>query len=129
VSTRTNQEVDTKDGTTMTGGRGPKVKGSRFENAVVIYLRGVGFPQAARTLAGATEDRGDVSGVGNCVIECKCANRLDLAGWLAEAKVEAENAGLPRFVVVAKRRGVTGPAESYAVMPLWLLAELLMENL
>jgi hypothetical protein len=109
----------------MTGGRSPKVKGSTYERAVVTYLRSVGFPQAARTLAGASEDRGDISGVTNTVLECKCAARIDLAGWLAEARLEAEHAGLPRFAVVVKRRGVADPGESYAVMPLWLLAELL----
>jgi hypothetical protein len=112
----------------MTGGRSPKVKGSSYERSVVAYLRSAGFPQAARTLAGASEDRGDISGVGNCVLECKCAARIDLAGWLAEARTEAEHAGLPRFAVIAKRRGVADVAESYAITPLWLLAELLRED-
>ncbi|MFZ2055930.1 MAG: hypothetical protein WAV54_00785 [Acidimicrobiales bacterium] len=112
----------------MTGGRSPKVKGSTFERSVVSYLREVGFPQAARTLAGASEDRGDISGVGHCVLECKCSARIDLAGWLTEARLEACNAGLPRFAVIAKRRGVADVAESYAVLPLWLLAELLQED-
>ncbi len=111
----------------MTGGAGPRRKGSQFERSVVSYLRGAGFPQAARTLAGASEDRGDVSGVDHCVLELKCAARLDLAGWLTEARLEAENAGLPRFAVIAKRRGIADVAESYAVLPLWLLAELLRE--
>jgi hypothetical protein len=112
----------------VTGGSAPRRKGSGFERDVVNYLRSVGFEQAARTLAGASDDRGDISGVGNCVLECKCAARIDLAGWLAEARLEAENAGLPRFAVVAKRRGVGDVAESYAVLPLWLLAELLREE-
>jgi hypothetical protein len=105
------------------------VKGSTYERSVVSYLRLAGFPQAARTLAGASEDRGDISGVANCVLECKCAARIDLAGWLTEARLEAEHAALPRFAVVAKRRGVADVAESYAVMPLWLMAELLREDL
>jgi hypothetical protein len=112
----------------MPGGSAPKAKGSRFEVAVVNWLRDNGYPQAARTLAGASEDRGDISGVGHCVLECKCAARIDLAGWLAEARLEAENAGLPRFAVIAKRRGIADVAESYAVLPLWLLAELLREG-
>ena len=112
----------------MSGGAAPRRKGSAFECAVVNWLRANGYPQAARTLAGATDDRGDISGVRNTVLELKCAARLDLAGWLTEARTEAENAGLPRFAVVAKRRGVADVAESYAVMPLWLLAELLRED-
>jgi hypothetical protein len=112
----------------MTGGAAPRRKGSAFERDVVAYLRDGGFPQAARTLAGASDDRGDISGVANTVLECKCAVRIDLAGWLAEARLEAENAGLPRFAVIAKRRGIADVAESYAVLPLWLLAELLREG-
>jgi hypothetical protein len=112
----------------VTGGASPRAKGNRFENGVVDYLRGAGFPQAARCLAGATADRGDISGVPGIVLECKNANRLDLAGWMAEARREAENAGLPRFAVIGKRRGIADVAESYAVVPLWLLAELLRED-
>lgn len=112
----------------MAGGTAPRRKGAAFECQVVNYLRGAGFPRAAKTLAGASEDRGDIQGVGNSALECKNANRLDLAGWMAEARREAENAGLPRFAVIAKRRGVADVAESYAVVPLWLLAELLREG-
>jgi Holliday junction resolvase len=112
----------------VTGGSAPKRKGSQFERSVVAFLRASGFPQAARTLAGASEDRGDISGVANTVLECKCAARIDLAGWITEARLEAEYAGLPRFAVIAKRRGVADVAESYAVVPLWLLTELLREE-
>jgi Holliday junction resolvase len=112
----------------VTGGSAPRRKGNRFECDVVAYLRDNGFPQAARTLAGASDDRGDVSGVDHCVLELKCAARLDLAGWLNEARLEAEHAALPRFAVIAKRRGVADVAESYAVMPLWLLTEFLREE-
>jgi hypothetical protein len=94
----------------------------------VNYLRTAGFPQAAKTLAGANDDRGDIQGVPGIVLECKNRRALDLAGWLAEARLEAENAGLPRFAVIAKRRGVADVAESYAIVPLWLLAELLREE-
>jgi Holliday junction resolvase len=112
----------------MAGGSAPRRKGSAFERSVVAFLRASGFPQAARTLAGASEDRGDISGVANTVLECKSHNRLALAEWLSEARTEAKNAELARFAVVAKRRGVADVAESYAVVPLWLLAELLRED-
>ena len=111
----------------MTGGIAPRRKGSAFECQIVNYLRGAGFPQAAKTLAGASADRGDVQGVPGTVLECKAHRTLDLAGWLAEARHEAANAGLPRFAVIAKKRGVADVAESYAILPLWLLAELLRE--
>jgi hypothetical protein len=112
----------------VTGGLAPRRKGSAFEAQVVSYLRGAGFPQAAKTLAGASEDRGDIQGVPGTVLECKAHRTLDLAGWLAEARLEAENAGQSRFAVIAKRRGIADVAESYAIMPLWLLAELLQAD-
>lgn len=112
----------------MTGGVAPRRKGSAFECQVVNYLRSTGFPQAAKTLAGASADRGDIQGVANTVLECKAHKALDLAGWLTEARHEAENAGQARFAVIAKRRGVADVAESYAILPLWLLAELLREG-
>jgi hypothetical protein len=112
----------------MTGGAAPKRKGSTFECQVVNYLRQTGFPQAAKTLAGASADRGDIQGLPGTVLECKAHRTLDLAGWLAEARHEAENAGQPRFAVVAKRRGVADVAESYVVLPLWAFAELLRED-
>jgi hypothetical protein len=112
----------------MTGGLGPRRKGSRFENDVVNYLRAAGYPQAARCLAGATDDRGDVSGVGNAIIECKNCQKMQLGPWMDEAKSEALNAALPRYIVVHKRRGVSDPGESFATMPLWLTAELLRED-
>jgi Holliday junction resolvase len=112
----------------VTGGVAPRRKGSAFECQVVNYLRSAGFPQAAKTLAGASADRGDIQGLPGLVLECKSHRALNLAGWLAEARKEAENAGLTRFAVIAKRRGVADVAEAYAVMPLRLLAELLREG-
>jgi hypothetical protein len=112
----------------VTGGVAPRRKGSAFECEVVNYLRRAGFPQAAKTLAGASADRGDIQGVPGTVLECKSHRALDLAGWLAEARLEAENAGQPRFAVIAKRRGVADVAEAYAILPFWLLAELLRED-
>jgi Holliday junction resolvase len=112
----------------VTGGIAPRRKGSAFECQVVSYLRGAGFPQAAKTLAGASADRGDIQGVPGVVLECKAHKALDLAGWLTEARQEAENAALTRFAVIAKRRGIADVAESYAILPLWLLAELLRED-
>jgi hypothetical protein len=112
----------------VTGGSAPRAKGNRFENEVVNFLRGAGFAQAARALAGATDDRGDVSGVGNAVIECKNCQKMQLGPWMDEAKSEALNAALSRYIVVHKRRGVSDPSESFATMPLWLAAELLRED-
>lgn len=90
-------------------------------------LRFYGHTQAARTLAGAAADRGDISGIPNTVIQAKRWKEYAFGPWLNEAKEQADNAGVTQYIVVAKRRGIGDPAESFAVMPLWLAAQLLHE--
>jgi hypothetical protein len=104
-----------------------KSKGNKFEADVVTVLRDLGHPQAARTLAGARDDRGDLSGIVNFVGQCKNHKAYHFGPWLDQAKEQAENAGVSRYAVIAKRHGVGEIAESFAVIPLWLLAELLHE--
>ena len=103
-----------------------KRKGSAFEALVVGYLR-KWWPNAARTLAGARDDRGDISGV-PVVMELKNVVKTDLAGWWAEAEREMHNAGDTRAVVVHKRHGVTDPALQWVTMPLWMLVDLLADE-
>jgi hypothetical protein len=103
-----------------------KAKGTAFEVSIVGYLRRW-WPNACRTLAGARDDRGDVSGV-PIVLELKNEKRTDLAGWWREARCEADNAGMVRAAVVHKRRGVTDPAQQWVSMPLWMLVDLLMDD-
>jgi hypothetical protein len=50
-----------------------------------------------------------------------------LAAWLDEAEKEAANAGVSRFAVVFPRKSHTVD-KAYAVMPAWLLAELMRED-
>lgn len=100
-----------------------KRKGAAFEALVVGYLR-QWWPNAARTLAGARDDRGDVSGV-PLVMELKNHKTVDLAGWWKEAEAEMHNACATRAVVVHKRKGVVDPALQWVTMPLWVLVDLL----
>lgn len=102
------------------------VKGNKFERECVEYLRAHGFSQAARTLAGARDDRADISGIPNAVIQCKNHNRLALAEWVDESMAQMENAGVTRSFVFHKRKGVTDIARMYATTELWLAAELLL---
>lgn len=103
----------------MTGGSGPKRKGSRFELEVARYLAEHGHPYAERAYgAGRPSDVGDIDGLPGLCVEVKCHRALDLAGWVDEAIAEAANAGrgvVP--VVVAKRRG-RPTADAYVVMRL-----------
>lgn len=88
-----------------------KDKGTRFETAVVRYLRAaLGDGIERRTLGGAN-DRGDVSGVRAhgrpVVIECKSTSRLEVARYLREVEAERGNDDALAGVVVCKRIGIT----------------------
>jgi hypothetical protein len=112
----------------MTGGVGPKRRGSAFERDIVAFLRAHGFPYAERAFgAGRPEDVGDIDGLPGFVIEAKAHRSLDLAGWMDEAETERLNAHQPFAVVVAKRRNKpTGAA--YAVMTLEAFARLVADE-
>ena len=99
-----------------------KRKGSQAERDVVAYLKANGFSYADRRVAGATLDKGDISGVLGVTIEIKNHARLDLAGWLAELEVEMKNDSAWTGVVIHKRKGKGDVGEWYATLPVkvWL---------
>jgi len=109
-------------------GNSSKKKGTAHESAVVTYLREHGFPTAERRALNGSQDKGDVAGVIGWVLECKSSKTFEPGPWLDEAEREAENAGVSRFAVVAKRRLKSDAAESFAILPLWLLVELMGEG-
>jgi hypothetical protein len=108
----------------VTGGSGPKRKGSSFERDIVVFLQAHGFPFAERSYgAGRPGDVGDIDGLPGFVIEAKACRSIDLAGWVDEAETERTNARQPFAIVIAKRRNrPTGAA--YAVMTLESFARL-----
>ena len=99
-----------------------KRKGSQAERDVVAYLKANGYPYADRRVAGATLDKGDISGVLGVTIEIKNHARLDLAGWLAELEIEMKNDNAWTGVVIHKRKGKGDVGEWYATLPVkvWL---------
>lgn len=101
-----------------------KIKGSQAERDVVKYLQ-EWFPYAERRLAGATLDKGDISGINGVCIEIKNHAKLDLAGWLAELELETKNAKAWTGVVIHKRKGKGSPADWYATLPVSVWVELL----
>jgi hypothetical protein len=101
-----------------------KIKGSKAELDFVKWAR-QWFPYADRRLAGATLDKGDVSGINGVCIEIKNHAKLDLAGWLAELEVETKNSKSWTGVVIHKRKGKGNPADWYATMPASVWMELL----
>lgn len=93
-----------------------KRKGTRWESAIVDYLRNNGVPHAERRTLNGAKDRGDLAGLPGVVCEAKSAARMELAAWLDEAEKERANAGAAVGFVWAKRRGKASPADGYVVM-------------
>ncbi len=100
-------------------------KGTRWESAIVAYLRGEGFPYAERRGLSGAKDRGDLTGIPGVIVEAKSVARLDLSGWLDEAERERDNARADIGVVWIKRRGYQSPGRAYVLMTgddlAWLL--------
>ena len=106
-----------------------KAKGSGAERDVVKYLKENGFQYADRRLAGATLDKGDISGIPGVTIEIKNHAKMDLAGWTEELIVEMTNDNAWTGVVVHKRKGKGNPGDWYATMPVQVWVDLLRKVL
>lgn len=101
-----------------------KAKGSGAERAVVAWLK-KWFPYADRRLAGATLDKGDVSGIPGVTIEVKNQAAMKLSEWVAELEVEMKNDGAWTGVVIHKKKGKTDVGQWYATMPASVWVDLL----
>lgn len=99
-----------------------KRKGSQAERDVVAWLKANGYPYADRRVAGATLDKGDISGVLGVTIEIKNHAKLDLAGWTAELEIEMKNDKAWTGVVIHKKKGKGDVGQWYATMPasIWI---------
>jgi Holliday junction resolvase len=100
----------------------PKQRGTRFETALVGFLREHGFPFARRLALAGGSDLGDLSlgdqpSGGPVVIEAKDHAKIDLAGFVDEMLAECANADNDYGVVVVKRRR-KGIEDSYVVTTL-----------
>jgi len=101
-----------------------KAKGTAWESAVVEYLRSNGQPYAERRALNGALDKGDITGVPGCMIECKAEKVIDLAGYLDEVKVQTKNAGVPLGFAVVKRRN-RPVGDAYVVLSLSAMMELI----
>lgn len=96
-----------------------KRKGSKWEADVRDYLTDATGRRVERIPAGASLDRGDLSGLEGVAVECKDVAKIELASIVDESVLEAANVGddtLPLAVIKRRRRSAP---EAYAVMPLW----------
>lgn len=109
-------------------GRSSRAKGYAGENAVVKWLREMGFKYAERRRAGGQKDTGDIVGViPGMVIEVKNHSRMALAEWVDQLKGEVSNLDAWTGVVIHKRKGTTDVGEWYATMPASYWLELVKE--
>ena len=100
-----------------------RAAGARTERAVADWLAAaLDDDRIDRRVRTGAKDRGDVAGVRvagqRLVIDVKDCARMDLAGWIREAHVEAAHDDALCGVVVSKRRGTTDPGSYYVHMEL-----------
>ncbi len=93
-----------------------RAKGTAWETAVCNYLRILGWPHVERRALNGAKDRGDLAGIPGLVVECKSANKVELAGWLDEANCERDNDGADLGVVWFKRRKKASPGNGFVLM-------------
>ena len=105
-----------------------KAKGSGAERDVVKYLK-QWFPYVDRRLAGATLDKGDISGIPGVTIEIKNHAKMNLGGWIEELLTEMANDKAWTGVVWHKRKGRGSPADWYCTMPGHVYVDLLQRAL
>jgi hypothetical protein len=103
-----------------------KIKGTTWESAIVKHLRELGAAHVERRALAGAADRGDIAGLPGVVIEAKAENKINLAGWLAEAEAERVNDKADIGVVWAKRIGKTGAEHGYVIMTPASLVRLLV---
>jgi len=107
-----------------------KKAGTALETAVAAYLAAHIDDRIERRARTGAKDRGDISGLRSphghrLVVECKNTARADLAGWHAEAVLEAGNDDALAGLVVSKRHGKGDPGEQWVHMTLADLVALL----
>jgi hypothetical protein len=99
-----------------------RAAGSRFERVIADHLASTLDDRIDRRVKTGAKDKGDIAGVRlhgqRLVIECKDTCRTELAGWIAEAHVQAANDGALAGVVVHKRHGVGDPGRQWVAMTL-----------
>jgi hypothetical protein len=102
-------------------------RGTAFETLVVRFLQSKGWIHAERRALHGTLDKGDITGTGPLVWECKNHKTLDISGWLKETEQERQNAKADHGILVVKRRSYGEPSDQYAIMRLDDLCNLLKE--
>jgi len=86
-------------------GRSSVRRGVQFQRACAHVIRGLGFPHADHSGTGAPtaySRKGDISGVGDRVVECTVQPMENLAGKLRQAEADAIRNGYREYFVMKK---------------------------
>jgi Holliday junction resolvase len=110
-----------------------KAKGTTFETLLVNYLKEQGFKNARRTALAGENDAGDIHGVvqrltlSEVAIQAKNQKAFKLSEWLNDTVHQAEklHMGVPLLVVKRPGKGAAAVGDSYAVMRLEDMLDLL----
>lgn len=82
-----------------------KQKGTLAETAVADYLKQT-FPTVERRTLSGANDKGDIAGVPNCVVEVKNQRTYKIHEWMKETETERINAKADLAILVIKPNGV-----------------------
>jgi hypothetical protein len=103
-----------------------KAKGTLWESTLRDYLQKSGWPTVERLPLSGSNDRGDLAGIPDVVIEAKAETEWSHLGVaIREAEIERVNARASIGVVWRKRVGSTAAASGYVVMTGATFVELL----
>jgi hypothetical protein len=116
-------------------GNKSKAKGTAFETLIKNYLVNKGFIHAHRTALEGGQDKGDIHGIAHrmtrrkVAVQCKNQKSFNLSGWLNDTVEQAErlNNAVPILVVKRPGKGEKAVGDSYAVMRLDDLVQLLQD--
>ena len=112
-----------------------KAKGTSFETLITNHLKENGFKDAHRTALQGINDSGDINGIAQSTtlaqlaIQCKNQKSFDLSGWLNDTVEQAKklNDGVPLLVVKRPGKGEKAVGDSYAIMRLSDMIQLLKD--
>jgi len=98
-----------------------KAAGTAAERAVADHLaQALDDDRIDRRVKTGNKDRGDITGLRihgqRLTVEVKNCARTDLAGWTAEAQIEAGNDDALAGIVIHKRKGTTNVNRWYVTM-------------
>lgn len=82
-----------------------KQKGTLAETAVAEFLKQT-FPAVERRTLSGANDKGDIAGVPNCVVEVKNQRTYKIHEWMKETETERINAEADLGILVIKPNGV-----------------------